>query len=103
LYKLDIKYWGKESRKPLPFLKVKIIVGKFHVEKEICKGCEFCVTFCPHDVLELSEEFNSKGYHFPRVKEGMEDKCVACRSCENICPDMAITIEEVEKEVEIVA
>jgi 2-oxoglutarate ferredoxin oxidoreductase subunit delta len=39
-------------------------------------------------VLVLSEEFNIKGYHPPKVvKEG---ECVNCNLCEMICPDFAI-------------
>ncbi len=97
MYKLELKYIDEESRKPLPFLKTKVIRGKFHVEKEICKGCEYCLTFCPLGILEYAKEFNSRGYHYPVIKEGMEKECVACRMCEKICPDLAITIEEVEE------
>ncbi|GAG04085.1 unnamed protein product, partial [marine sediment metagenome] len=32
--------------------------GKIHINKDRCKGCAFCVEYCPEDVLELSEEFN---------------------------------------------
>jgi formate hydrogenlyase subunit 6/NADH:ubiquinone oxidoreductase subunit I len=36
----------------------------------------------------MSEEFNRKGYHYPRaVREG---ECVNCNLCEMICPDFAI-------------
>ena len=36
----------------------------------------------------MSEEFNVKGYHPPKiVKEG---ECVNCNLCEMICPDFAI-------------
>jgi len=65
----------------LPRGEVRIIVDR-------CKGCGFCVEYCPKDVLVLSEEFNKKGYHPPKVvKEG---ECVNCNLCELICPDFAI-------------
>ncbi|MCK4971100.1 MAG: hypothetical protein KAS77_11245, partial [Thermoplasmata archaeon] len=48
------------------------------------------------EVLEVSDEFNSKGYHIPRVKP--ETDCVACLLCERICPDFAIFIERLDEE-----
>jgi len=72
--------------------------GIIHIVKNRCKGCAFCVEYCPKDVLELSEEFNIKGYHPPYVKN--EDDCIYCQLCEAICPEYAIFVtEESEKEV----
>ena len=61
-----------------------------HIVKDRCKGCGFCVEYCPKDVLELSDDFNVKGYHPPFVKE--EDDCIYCQLCESICPDYAIFV-----------
>ncbi|MEE8605083.1 MAG: 4Fe-4S binding protein [Candidatus Aminicenantaceae bacterium] len=82
------------------FGNIKPIKGKIHIEKNRCKGCAFCVEYCPKDVLEMSEEFNVKGYHPPFVKD--EDACVYCQLCESICPEFAIfvTIKEEEEEGE---
>lgn len=88
------KYW----RTPLDLDKLKMPRGKLHLIKERCKGCSFCVEYCPRDVLELSQEFNSKGYHFPLATH--EDKCVNCKLCEMLCPEFAIFSEEVKTEVE---
>ena len=67
---------------------VKIPRGDVYVVVERCKGCGFCVEYCPKDVLALSEEFNRKGYHPPKVVKHGE--CVNCNLCEMICPDFAI-------------
>ncbi len=74
--------------------------GIIHIIKDRCKECGFCVEYCPNDVLELSDEFNIKGYHPPFVKN--EDDCIYCQLCETICPEFAIfvTIKEKEEEVE---
>ena len=53
-----------------------------------CKGCAFCVEYCPKDVLVMSEDFNVKGYHPPEIV--VEGECVNCNLCEMICPDFAI-------------
>jgi 2-oxoglutarate ferredoxin oxidoreductase subunit delta len=75
-------------RKPLDLDQVKIPRGEVRIIADRCKGCGFCVEYCPKDVLALSEEFNRKGYHPPRVVKSGE--CVNCNLCEMICPDFAI-------------
>jgi len=62
--------------------------GEVNIIKERCKGCGFCVEFCPKKVLVISDEFNSKGYHPPVVKN--PDDCIACNLCGMFCPDFAI-------------
>ena len=47
--------------------------GEVYIEKERCKGCGFCVEFCPTETLALSEDFNEKGYHPPKVVD--IDRC----------------------------
>jgi 2-oxoglutarate ferredoxin oxidoreductase subunit delta len=78
-------------RKPLN--KAELITPRWciHVLPERCKGCSFCIEFCPRKVLEPSAELNSKGYHPPSVKEGTS--CVGCNFCSMICPDFAIYSE----------
>jgi 2-oxoglutarate ferredoxin oxidoreductase subunit delta len=92
-----MKFW----RKPFNADKIKIPNGEIHIIVDRCKGCSFCVTYCPKDVLELSEEFNKKGYHPPCVKK--PDDCVACHLCEMLCPEFAIyvTLKEDEQPAEL--
>jgi 2-oxoglutarate ferredoxin oxidoreductase subunit delta len=61
-----------------------------HIINERCKGCSFCVEYCPKDILELSSEFNEKGYHPPIVIE--PENCVHCQLCEMLCPEFAIYV-----------
>jgi len=59
-----------------------------------CKECEFCVHYCPKDVLEISPTYNTKGYRPVRVNEARRDECIACRFCQDVCPEFAIFVEE---------
>ena len=62
--------------------------GSVFITIERCKGCGFCVEFCPTHVLALSSAFNSKGYHPPHVISA--EKCSGCDLCGMYCPDFAI-------------
>ena len=79
-----MKYW----RTPLDIDRLKIPQGELHIIKERCKGCSFCVEYCPKDVLVMSGEYNLKGYHYPVAEQAKE--CVNCDLCEMLCPDFAI-------------
>lgn len=64
------------------------IRGKAHVKKEVCKGCSYCIDFCPTKCLEFSRDYNSKGYHYPVVAK--PELCSGCDMCGLYCPDFAI-------------
>ncbi len=70
--------------------------GKVCVITERCKGCGFCIEFCPVDALEYSDETTEKGYTPPEMTED----CVLCGKCEKICPEFAIYLEEESQEEE---
>lgn len=83
-------------QKPLGVNTIKVPRGEIHIIKDRCKGCGFCVEFCPKKGLEISEEFNTKGYHPPHVKN--PDACIACGLCTILCPDFAIWCAVAKKE-----
>lgn len=62
--------------------------GRTIINIERCKGCGFCVAFCPARNLELSNSFNRKGYHYPVVAD--QSLCKGCDLCGMLCPDFAI-------------
>ncbi len=75
-------------RVPLDAEEINVTRGIVHIIADRCKGCGYCIEFCPKYVLAFSQEFNQKGYHPPWVKK--PDDCVNCHYCEIICPEFAI-------------
>ncbi|MBN1113968.1 MAG: 4Fe-4S binding protein [Oligoflexia bacterium] len=63
-------------------------VGMVYFEIERCKGCGFCVEFCPSGILRFSTTYNEKGYHYPVAEH--PEKCTGCNNCGLYCPDYAI-------------
>ena len=56
------------------------------IKEKYCKGCGYCVKYCPKDVIELD-----KGRHqMAKVKDA--GTCIGCLNCATICPEGAITI-----------
>lgn len=78
-----MKYW----RVPLDAEEVQPIRGIVYIVDEQCKGCGYCIEFCPTQVLAFSDKFNAKGYHPPVV---VTDGCLNCHYCERLCPEFAI-------------
>lgn len=65
---------------------------EIHLIKDQCKGCGYCIEFCPKKVFEESEEINARGVHPPRIVD--ESKCALCRFCTAVCPDFALYVVE---------
>ncbi len=84
-------------RKPLDADKVKLPKAEIHIIRDFCKGCSFCIEFCPKEVLEKSDQINKRGAYPPKAED--EDKCTLCGFCTAICPEFAIyTIEKKSRE-----
>jgi 2-oxoglutarate ferredoxin oxidoreductase subunit delta len=79
---------SENFRKPL---------GQVYIIPERCKECNYCWTFCPKEVLELSTEINTNGYRHPKVKKGKENDCVNCGMCTWVCPEFAIYTVEIKR------
>jgi len=54
------------------------------VNRDWCKGCGICVSFCPGGVLELNE--------LERAVAVRTEDCICCKLCELRCPDLAIEV-----------
>ena len=77
------------------------MAGKIIIDTERCKGCGLCITVCPKDSIEVSEESNRNGY-FPAKAKNID--CTACGRCAIICPEgiIEVSLDETDR-IRIVA
>ena len=68
---------------------------KLMILPERCKGCGFCIEFCPQHILVRSTRMNSKGYHPVSIID--DSRCTRCDMCGMICPDFAISVVDAVK------
>jgi 2-oxoglutarate ferredoxin oxidoreductase subunit delta len=78
---------------------IRQVEAEIHLIKDECKGCGYCIEYCPRKVLEESDEINARGVHPPRVVD--ESKCVNCGFCTAVCPDFAIFVVEKPDEKDV--
>ena len=79
-------------RKTLNRQRIQVPHGIVHIIEERCKGCGFCVEFCPQGVLIMSKRTNAKGYQPPEITD--DSRCVNCGLCALLCPDFAIYVDD---------
>ncbi len=65
------------------------------IDEEWCKGCFLCLHYCKKKIFGKSKKRNAKGYPLPQVLASEE--CTLCKSCEFICPELAVSVEKEEK------
>lgn len=81
------KQYKDKTAKSGPSFKVKIA-------EKFCKGCGYCIKYCPKQVLVAEDSLNAKGY--VKVKVANVSDCIGCLSCSTVCPEAAITIQKDE-------
>ncbi|KJR99637.1 MAG: hypothetical protein VR68_08905 [Peptococcaceae bacterium BRH_c4a] len=62
------------------------------IDNNYCKGCFLCMHYCPKKIIDKSTNINGKGYAVPYIAN--PEECSNCKTCELICPELAITVEE---------
>jgi len=63
-----------------------------------CKGCELCLSACPHHCLALDlGAVNPLGYHPVRLTDA--SACTSCAICARVCPDAVFTVFALPKAV----
>ena len=66
--------------------------------RDMCKGCELCVNFCPMKIIEMDKSsVNGKGYSPASIDEDNMELCIGCSSCALMCPDCCISIYQLEE------
>ena len=70
---------------------------QFTIIPERCKGCDYCIEFCPQKALSKSTEINSHGYHLVNINNS--NKCTGCNMCAMICPEFAIIVTPIKEEI----
>lgn len=63
---------------------------KLEIRIQNCKSCEFCISVCPNNVLEIGEEINRSGYRYVVAKR--PEDCISCGLCAIMCPDAVIEV-----------
>lgn len=64
--------------------------GKIVIDRELCKGCRYCILSCPKGVISIEERFNLAGF-FPAYPARPE-RCNGCGHCACMCPELAIEV-----------
>lgn len=83
---------------------------KIIIDRERCKGCFLCISFCPKNLIAVDKKLNKKGVQpvkfsreqqnlnklpsgIPRLGGGKDNsECLGCSLCAIICPDCCITV-----------
>ena len=64
--------------------------GSIQIDRELCKGCQLCMEFCPKAVISLHTRVNAAGY-IPAMPSNMAE-CTGCGVCAIVCPEVAIEV-----------
>lgn len=56
----------------------------------LCKGCGYCINFCPRHILEMGAQRNKRGHFYPVNTDPAS--CTSCAICATVCPEGAIEI-----------
>ncbi len=83
-----IKYYLK-SFLFLELLKGMVVTGKYFFRKKV-------TVQYPEEKTPISPRF--RGLHALRRYDNGEERCIACKLCEAVCPALAITIESEERD-----
>ncbi|MDD5730209.1 MAG: 4Fe-4S binding protein [Candidatus Omnitrophica bacterium] len=67
-------------------------MAKITINRDKCKGCLLCISFCPKGAIVLDKDLNARGAK--PVKFKGDSDCLGCMMCALICPDCCIEVEK---------
>ena len=65
------------------------------INELMCKGCGYCIKYCPKHILEMGTERSQRGHFYPVNIDA--EKCTGCAICALMCPEAAIEVAAKEK------
>lgn len=66
------------------------MIAKVLIDKEKCKGCQYCEIYCPKNCIKMSEELNRHGVNYAVFVNNAA--CITCGLCVAVCPDVCIEV-----------
>jgi len=66
--------------------------GKITIDVKRCKGCEYCIIYCPKKCITLSHDINMLGVRYAEFSN--PEACIACNICARVCPEVCIEVYE---------
>ena len=99
----------KQTQEQIDYMKTikksKESAFKIEIKTDLCKNCEICVVECPQFLFSVDQKFNKKGFNPALWNDtGLQDNnlsCAGCKVCYDVCPESAIDIYTVKKNVRI--
>lgn len=74
-------------------------MNRIEIREESCKSCEYCVIFCPRELLLIDRSrINKLGYNPASFVDNPDKPCLGCALCAEICPDALIEVYRVDEE-----
>jgi len=65
-------------------------MAKIVIDRETCKGCLLCISFCPKGLIVIDSKFNKRGLKPAKFKQDKE--CLGCKVCTLVCPEACIEV-----------
>jgi heterodisulfide reductase subunit A len=77
------------AKAAIPLVKGYVSVDPIvsNVDKDVCIGCNLCVSLCPYQAIRMVKDENKK-----RKAETIVASCKACGICASHCPTFAISM-----------
>lgn len=69
--------------------------GFFTVFPSLCKSCGFCIQICPMEALHWSDMPEADGMHTVEIDAS---KCVSCGVCQKFCSDAILVTRKINGE-----